>query len=66
MKKINKKSIIVLEAAPSKNNNLIKKIYIPMGFKPEGDYNEHVDLHMHLLSSNIERVLKWCTSIYGI
>lgn len=69
---IKKKSIIVLEADPSKNDNLIKKVYLPMYFEliapGEGvEYNSNNNTNNYkdfgkggLMKSTVGRTIQWC------
>ena len=52
---------ITLEAEYSENDELIKKVYMPMGFEVVGKdkYNE-----MTLMRSTIEKLLYWCDKKY--
>lgn len=57
---INNDSIIALEPDPSPNNNLVNKVYIPMGFQIIGILHPGV----YLMSSNIRTTLSWCDENY--
>ena len=58
---INIDSIITLEAEYSENDELLKKIYIPMGFEVIG---KDKDDNMTLMRTRIDRLLSWCHKKY--
>jgi hypothetical protein len=62
--KINNNSIISLEAMSSTNNNLVKKVYIPMGFKMIAPSHGDKVHGGGLMMSSVKKVLKWCDYKY--
>lgn len=58
---IYKTDIISLEADPSDNNNLVNKVYIPMGFKLVAKTEDNIS--GGLMKSNVKTILSWCKNI---
>ena len=77
---INKNSIISLEADSSPHNNLVNKVYIPMGFKITGVWSvsqqqqeqqeqqqqqqQQQQWPSFLMSTTVETILSWCKEKY--
>lgn len=60
---INLNDIISIEADPSPNNNLVNKVYIPMGFEMVAKTSETIT--GGLMKSNVKRILSWCNKTYS-
>ena len=58
---LNLDSIVVLEADPSENDNLIKKVYEPMGFELKSRYKDFET--GGLMSAKVKDVFKWCNLV---
>jgi hypothetical protein len=58
---IYKSDIISLEADPSDNNNLVNKVYIPMGFQLVAKTENNIS--GGLMKSNVKTILSWCKNI---
>lgn len=50
---------ISLEADPSENNNLVEKVYVPMGFQLVAQTSPEVKTG-GLMISDVETILSWC------
>jgi hypothetical protein len=77
---INKNSIISLEADSSPHNNLVNKVYIPMGFKITGVWSvsqqqqeqqeqqqqqqQQQQWSSFLMSTTVDTILSWCKEKY--
>lgn len=59
--RIHLNNIISLEADPSDNNNLINKVYIPMGFTLEA---MDIENEGGLMSAKVSTILNWCESSF--
>lgn len=57
--KISISDIISLEADPSENNNLVEKVYIPMGFHLVAQTSPEVKTG-GLMISDVRTILSWC------
>lgn len=58
-KRITKNNIVSLEADPSPNNNLIKKVYLPMGLKlQQQDDNQSGGV----MTASVKTILNWCSN----
>jgi len=55
---LNNESIVALEADPTVNDNLIKKVYEPMGFELKSRYKDFET--GGLMSAKVEDIFKWC------
>lgn len=56
--RISETDVISLEADPSPNNNLINKVYIPMGFELVAETGESIT--GGLMKSTVQEILDWC------
>ena len=65
---INYDSIIVVEADGSPNGNLVKKVYIPMGFERVTQYMDGIDFggdeDTTLMKSKVGTLINWCNTTY--
>lgn len=56
--KISPTDIISLEADPSPNDTLVKKVYIPMGFELVASTSEEIT--GGIMKATVETILSWC------
>lgn len=56
--RISETDVISLEADPSPNNNLINKVYIPMGFELVAETGDSIT--GGLMKSTVQEILDWC------
>lgn len=56
--RVTEDDVISLEADPSDNNNLVEKVYKPMGFELVAATSETIT--GGLMTSNVKTILSWC------
>jgi len=56
--RVTEDDVISLEADPSDNNNLVEKVYKPMGFELVAATSETIT--GGLMTSNVKTILAWC------